>query len=487
MALGRIGGGVLKDNLERNGSNLNFKNNSGSTALLHLDVVNSRVGINTESPAATYSLDIPTPLVSTNLISDNANVQNWTLDTNRIYQNSGDINLSGSSNVFLSGLLTDNLRVNFNTFGSLADSTIQLSPNGTGTVEIYSDWNSDGNIHATGNITFGGDLVLGDDDTDSVTFNSDLNSDLLPDVNDVSDLGTWHKRWNNIYTTNLDSASLETGVLKVDTNVIQTHYTNLDLQLRHNVNGQKVDIELILLEDGTISTSAATMMFSVSDSVDITSTQAIKLPVGTSGLRPITEGGLRFNSTWNLFEVRANTGYMPLGGVFAEDGLTKLVAHPTNNTLNFTANSIASGSIDSAGANLTGLQVDDINFDTNVLSTTTTDTNLLLNPNGTGNITIDTLTFDGQNITWPVDTALTFTPTGYGYDKVSGTHAMVIPFGNNSNRWPTPQIGDTRWNTDSETLETFTGSSYTQSAGTGGTLTDDEMNELALQYTIILG
>ena len=26
MALGRIGGGVLKDNLERNGSNLNFKN-----------------------------------------------------------------------------------------------------------------------------------------------------------------------------------------------------------------------------------------------------------------------------------------------------------------------------------------------------------------------------------------------------------------------------------------------------------------------------
>ena len=25
MALGRIGGGVLKDNLERNGSNLNFK------------------------------------------------------------------------------------------------------------------------------------------------------------------------------------------------------------------------------------------------------------------------------------------------------------------------------------------------------------------------------------------------------------------------------------------------------------------------------
>ena len=486
MALGRIGGGVLKDNLERNGSNLNFKNTSGSTALIHLDVVNSRVGINTESPAATYSLDIPTPLVSTNLISDNANVQNWTLDTNRIYQNSGDINLSGSSNVFLAGLLTDNLRVNFNTFRSLADSNINLTPNGTGTVEIYSDWNSDGNIHATGDITFGGDLVLGDDDTDSVVFNSDLNSDLLPDVNDVSELGTWSKRWSNIYVTNLNSASLDSGGLKIDTNVIQTYASNLNLILRHTVNGKKVDLEAVQIENATLSTPG-TLGLTTSGELIVTSTQAIKLPTGNNGERPTTTAGLRFNNYWNLFEVRSNTGYMPLGGVVAEDGLTSIIAHPTNNTLNITANSLASGSVDSTGVNLTGLQVDDINFNTNVLSTTTTDTNLLLNPNGTGKITIDTLTFDGQNITWPVDTALTFTPTGFGYDKVSGTHAMVIPFGNNSNRWPTPEIGDTRWNTDSETLETFTGSSYTQSAGTGGTLTDDEMNDLALQYTIILG
>ena len=486
MALGRIGGGVLKDNLERNGSNLNFKNTSGSTAILHLDVVNSRVGINTESPAATYSLDIPTPLVSTNLISDNANVQNWTLDTNRIYQNSGDINLSGSSNVFLAGLLTDNLRVNFNTFRSLADSNINLTPNGTGTVEIYSDWNSDGNIHATGDITFGGDLVLGDDDTDSVVFNSDLNSDLLPDVNDVSELGTWSKRWSNIYVTNLNSASLDSGGLKIDTNVIQTYASNLNLILRHNVNGKKVDLEAVQLENATISTPG-TLGLTTSGELIVTSTQAIKLPTGNNGERPTTTGGLRFNNYWNLFEVRSNTGYMPLGGVVAEDGLTSIIAHPTNNTLNITANSLASGSVDSTGVNLTGLQVDDINFNTNVLSTTTTDTNLLLNPNGTGKITIDTITFDGQNITWPVDTGLVFQPSGYGYDKVSGTHAMVIPFGNNSNRWPTPEIGDTRWNTDSETLETFTGSSYTQSAGTGGTLTDDEMNELALQFTIILG
>ena len=127
MALGRIGGGVLKDNLERNGSNLNFKNTSGSTALLHLDVNNSRVGINTESPAAGYSLDLPTTLSTVGLNSDNTNIQNYTIDSNRIYQNSGDINLSGANSVFLSGLLTDNLTVNFNTIRSnQSNETISL-------------------------------------------------------------------------------------------------------------------------------------------------------------------------------------------------------------------------------------------------------------------------------------------------------------------------------------------------------------------------
>ena len=42
---GRIGGGVLKDNLLRQGVDLNFKNTSGSVALLHLDVNNNKMYI----------------------------------------------------------------------------------------------------------------------------------------------------------------------------------------------------------------------------------------------------------------------------------------------------------------------------------------------------------------------------------------------------------------------------------------------------------
>lgn len=508
MAVGRIGGGVLKDNLERNGSNLKFKNTSGTTALLSLDVVNSRVGINNESPAAGYSLDVPSPLYSTNLLSTNANIQNWTIDTNRIYQNSGDINLSGASNVFLTGLLTDNLRVNFNTFRSLANSNIYLNPNGTGTVEMYSNWNSDGNIHATGNITFGGDLVLGDDDTDTVIFQSDVNSDLLPDVDDVSNLGRQGlsgfggystKRWNQLNVTALSSASArfatdgnpnEIGT-SIFTNVIQAKRLdypsqNVDLNLNHTVNGRKVDINLVLLENGTISTAGQTLGFDVTNELTITSTQALTLPIGTNDLRPSIEGSFRYNSTWNLFEVRSNTGYMPLGGVISDDGLTRISAS-TNNTLDFQANNLASGSIDSTGVNLTGLQVDDINMNSNLISTTTADTNIQLTPHGTGTINIDNINFSATTITNNSNLALISTPTGFGYDKIAGTNGVVIPLGNTAQRWVSPDMGDTRWNTDSNTLETYNGSSYVGSAGSGGTLTPEEMNELALQYTIILG
>ena len=488
MALGRIGGGVLKDNLERNGSNLSFKNTSGSTALLYLDVVNSRVGINNESPASGYSLDLPTPLYTVGLNSDNTNIQNWTIDSNRLYLNSGDINLSGANSVFLSGLQTDNLTVNFNTFRSnQSNETIRLEPSGTGTVEIYSDWNSDGNIHATGDITFGGDLVLGDDDTDSIVFNSDLNSDLLPDVNDVSELGTFSKRWNNIHVTSLNSASLNTGGLQIDTNVVQTYASDLDLNLRHNDAGYKVALDSILLDSNAISTTSADITISTSAEIEISSTGSLQLPTGGNAVRPTTEGTLRFNNYWNLFEGRSNSGYTPFGGVYSDDGLTNVTAHPSNNILNFQAGSTASGSVDASGINLTSLQVDDINFDTSTITTTTTDTNVNFTPNGTGDIVIDLIKFKQGNITNTTNGGLEFIPTGQGYFKSGITGGMVIPFGSEASRWPSPTIGDTRWNTDSNTLYTCNVTQYILSAGQGGTVSPEYMNELALQYTIILG
>jgi hypothetical protein len=489
MALGRIGGGVLKDNLERNGSNLNFKNTSGAVALLHLDVVNSRVGINTESAASGYSLTLPTPLYTQHFNADYVNTQNWTIDTSRIYQNSGDINLSGANSVFLSGLLTDNLTVRQNTIRSnQSNETISLEPSGTGTVEIFSDWNSTGDIHASGNITFGGDLVLGDDDDDTVTFQSDVNSHILPDVNDVSELGASSKNWNELRASTLNSASVATPGLNVNTNVITATQLNTNLNLSHTVSGKTVDANLVLLKNGTISTTGITLGFDVTNELSIISTTALTLPIGDSLARPTTEGGLRFNNATTLFEGRADTGYMPLGGVYSDDSQTSLTAHPTNDTILFRANNTTSGVVNSTGIELNALQVGDVNFNGSTLTTTTTDTNLNLVPAGTGKIVIDNITFNSDGtITNTTNTVLTIDPTGQGYHKVLGTNGVVIPYGTDGERWAAPAIGDTRWNTDLSLLETWNGTQYIGSAGASGTVTAEYAADLFLQYTIILG
>jgi len=126
---GRIGGGVLKDNLLRQGVDLNFKNTSNDTALLHLDVNNSKIGINTE--AASDALTVPTTLASSNLISTYNNIANFTIDESQIVALGGDgfINFNAANNIFATAIATDDLKIDFNTISTTTPNTnIELRP-----------------------------------------------------------------------------------------------------------------------------------------------------------------------------------------------------------------------------------------------------------------------------------------------------------------------------------------------------------------------
>ena len=56
MAVGRISGPLLKANLERNGVDLDIRNQASDTPLLFFDVSASKLGINKDAPAT--DLDI---------------------------------------------------------------------------------------------------------------------------------------------------------------------------------------------------------------------------------------------------------------------------------------------------------------------------------------------------------------------------------------------------------------------------------------------
>jgi len=223
--VGRIGGGVLKSNLERQGVDLAFE-----TDLLYLDVNNSRIGINTTSMASPDVLTTISPIRTTNVITTGTfNLGSFELQGNSITQLvENTINLNSTGDIFATGIETANLKFDGNELSSTTDNTnIEIRPNGTGTIEIQSSWNSTGNIHSTGDITFGGSLVLGDGDEDSVDFEADVNSDLIPDSSNASALGIQTKRWNAIYSNLLNGTSTYVDNVIVESSALARRQGNI--------------------------------------------------------------------------------------------------------------------------------------------------------------------------------------------------------------------------------------------------------------------
>ena len=70
------------------------------------------------------------------------------------------------------------------------------------------------------NVTVSGNLILGDADTDSIDFNADIVSNIIPDATNTYNLGSGTKKWKDLHlsgTASISDLSL-TGNLTVDGN-----------------------------------------------------------------------------------------------------------------------------------------------------------------------------------------------------------------------------------------------------------------------------
>ena len=112
---------------------------------------------------------------------------------------------------------------------------------------------------------------------------------------------------------------------------------------------------------------------------------------------------------------------------------------------------------------------------------------LILSPD-TGILYVEELKFENSDITnLNTSTPVQFASTGAGYLRFMGTNAVLIPAGDDTTRPGSPEIGDTRWNTDQQYLECFDGSVYVIATGGGEEVTEELMEELGNVYSLILG
>jgi len=170
MAIGRISGPLLAKNLLRDGVDLAFE-----TDLLYLDVTNGRIGIRKTNPA--YELDV-----------------NGTINAKKlkvIYTGPGSGTAELGKLVISSGTIST----------SVGPVTIQ--PSGNDRINLIGDTTVTGNFHTTGNITADGDIVIGNSPDDSVIFDAEVASNIIPDADKQYSLGSSERNWLDAYVDNL--------------------------------------------------------------------------------------------------------------------------------------------------------------------------------------------------------------------------------------------------------------------------------------------
>jgi len=317
MAIGRISGPLLKSNLIRDGVNLAFETN-----LLYLDVVNSRIGINTASPQ--YALDVVGTTRSTNLaVGNQLTVGNFTISGNTVSSNLPTITFSasgGEATAYHSRLIVNDIELSGNKISTtVSNANLELDPNGTGKVDIQSPTDItgnllvNGNITATGNITIGGNLTIGDALTDTITINASIRSSLIPETDNLYDLGSSSYKWRAIYTqgifaTNLSLSTFDIGNLHLENNTITTT-GGTDLVIDPSGTGNLV-IGDFYIRGNTITNVVNNSITEISQTgtgyFKINGTNAFVVPRGTTGERPTAyavEGMTRYNTDSKALEI----------------------------------------------------------------------------------------------------------------------------------------------------------------------------------------
>lgn len=296
----------------------------------------------------------------------------------------------------------------------------------------------------------------------------------------------------------ITSETFSTGNIQITGNTVQTTTTNSNLQLQANGTGL-IELEQFQVQENEIRTSTNTDIIVAPHGtgiVNINSNQSIKIPVGTTGERPnpASAGMVRFNTTLSRYEGFNGTNWIRLDGLYDLDENTYVTAELTpganDNTFRFVSNGVQIADLDSTRLNAQQLQVDSININDNVISTTTTNTDISFQTTGTGAVKFENFSIVNNVITNTVSNSNTIiNQTGAGYFKIGDTNGFVIPSGTDEQR-PTlinTEIGMMRFNTSAFRVEVWDGTQWISAAGAEGAITISDAQDISILTVLMLG
>ena len=488
-------------------SNSNLELRANGTGEILVPSNNIQVNNNLfTSSISTGDINVNNDLVLDELVITDSNIEiNENYVTSKISNADLELRATGDVVVQENTILEQNLTVNGTT--NLQDTTIN------GTIVHTGNTTQTGNYTLTGNLNLSSLVTDQKFQFDDVRISGNVLETTLSNSNlDLRAAGAGQVVFNenlriennlNVGTFNVNSISVATSVdleiielstdVQFEDNVITTTNSNSNLELRANGAGL-VYLQDIRVDNSTISTTTSDITLGPTENIVIDATASLLIPQGITSERVNTLGDIRFNTDDNVFEGTGNTSIVTFNGVYSANKLTSVTADTTSNNIRF----IVDGAVDSldstslvgevtgSGLTIHAIQVDDILLDNNIITTNISNSNLELRANGTGEIVLDDISLKNNEFINNGNN-LIFKNTGFGKVKFSGTIGVVVPVGATVTPTPNPQIGDTRWNTTNEQLETWNGSQYIVAAGQAATIGAAEFDDLLLEYTIIFG
>lgn len=455
------------------GGDLTLGNDSGDTIII-LPAIEENVEPKTNNVYNLGSLaknwkDI---LVRTAQISD------INIDTNviRTTVSNADLELRANGT---GGILFEQTKINEKT---ITTTSGKLIINPATTLDIFANTNITANLAVTGNINTNGNIIVGDQNTDFVVVAAEINSDVVPSINDAFNLGSISRKWKTIL-----SDSLEIDDIEINTNYIRTTVSNSDLEFFGNGTGG-VLTQSLRFRNNTLEAAGTNQNIEItlngSSVVNVNTNTSMLLPKGPTVT--MSAGGIRFNTTESRFTGQA-TARTAFAGVYSDNRLTRAYATPTSNEIIFLIDPIQAMNVDSTRTYVQGLTVDSITVNNNIISTN--NTNLNLTPDGTAIVDVFNLRFNDNIIeNTSVSGLTTINHTGTGYLKFNGTRGIVIPAGGDADRPILPQEGTMRWSTDQIYLEIYVNGAWgLATSTTGGFASPQQIQEFGDIWSLILG
>ena len=235
-------------------------------------------------------------------------------------------NITGSRATFSTYVSSSALEVTGNTKLSNLNVQNTTSLNGglnvNGGVNITGTTTQTGSLNLSGDIKIGGTIHMGDQPIDVIIFNGEISSSIVPDMNNMFDLGSTTNAWRNIYVSG-------TGYYN-NIQASQGNITNLTVAQGLTVSGSANVL-------GAVTASAfvgdGSQLTGVVSTLNITGSDGTTTTSGNVNLKTetLTFGGQSSNGLYTQFNDTTNTV------TFTLDQNIKTGATPTFNQVSLTS------------------------------------------------------------------------------------------------------------------------------------------------------